>query len=344
MALSDKPISNLYKWGISFMKWKMKALSLSVLLAAPLAMTSLTAQAVTLKLAHNLQADHVVAVTLRHMAKEISDKTNGKVKVRIYGDSQMGGPRQTLEMLQQGALSMTKVSASELEPFEPAFSIFSLPYLFRSPEHFDKVVYGPVGHELEQLPKKNGFVLLAAYEAGTRSFYGKKPIREPADVKGLKIRVVSTPTTNKMIELLGGSPAPIPFGEVYTALQQGVVDAAENNIPSYVQTRHVEIAKYYSEDQHTAVPDFLAISTMAMQRLSPEQQEIVKQAARDSEKYEQKLWAAQVQKSKAEAIKLGATFIKVDKPAFQKAMKPLWDEFTKDPVKSKWLNKIEAVK
>ncbi|CAG9000236.1 MAG: Solute-binding protein [Candidatus Celerinatantimonas neptuna] len=326
------------------MNWKIKALPYTLLLAAPLTFTSFASQAVTLKLAHNLQNDHVVAVTLRHMAKEVSEQTHGKVRIRIYPDGQMGGPRQTLEMLQQGALAMTKVSASELEPFDPVFSIFSLPYLFRDTAHFNKVVYGPIGHALEQLPKKKGFVLLAAYEAGTRSFYAKKTIRTPADLKGLKVRVVSTPTTNKMIELLGGAPAPIPFGEVYTALQQGVVDAAENNIPSYVQTRHVEIAKYYSQDQHTAVPDFLAISTSALNRLTPEQRKLLEKAARDSEKYERVLWTKQVEKSRAKAIQLGAHFIKVDKVAFRKAMKPLWDQFRKDPVKDAWLEKIESVK
>lgn len=326
------------------MKWKMKALSLSVLIAAPLTFSSLSAQAVTLKLAHNLQSNHVVAVTLQHMADQIKKDTNGKVKVRIYGDSQMGGPRQTLEMMQQGALSMTKISGSELEPFEPVFSIFSLPYLFRDQDHFNKVVYGPIGHELEQLTKPKGFVLIAAYEAGTRSFYAQKPIRTPDDLKGMKVRVISTPTTNKMIELMGGSPAPIQFGEVYTALQQGVVDAAENNIPSYVQTRHVEIAKYYSQDSHTAVPDYLAISNMAWDRLTKEQQDIVMKAARDSEKYEQKLWAAQVEKSRAEAVKMGATFVDVDKAAFRKVVQPLWDEFRKDSAKDAWLEKIENVK
>lgn len=326
------------------MKWKMKALSLSVLIAAPLTFSSLSAQAVTLKLAHNLQSNHVVAVTLQHMADQIKKDTNGKVKVRIYGDSQMGGPRQTLEMMQQGALSMTKISGSELEPFEPVFSIFGLPYLFRDQDHFNKVVYGPIGHELEQLTKPKGFVLIAAYEAGTRSFYAQKPIRTPDDLKGMKVRVISTPTTNKMIELMGGSPAPIQFGEVYTALQQGVVDAAENNIPSYVQTRHVEIAKYYSQDSHTAVPDYLAISNMAWDRLTKEQQDIVMKAARDSEKYEQKLWAAQVKKSRAEAVKMGATFVEVDKAAFRKVVQPLWDEFRKDSAKDAWLEKIENVK
>ncbi|WP_408620614.1 TRAP transporter substrate-binding protein [Celerinatantimonas sp. YJH-8] len=322
----------------------MKTLSLSVLMAAPLVLSSLSAQAVTLKLAHNLQSNHVVAVTLKHMAEQVQKETDGKVKIRIYGDSQMGGPRQTLEMMQQGALSMTKISGSELEPFEPVFSIFSLPYLFRDQDHFNKVVYGPIGHELEQLTKSKGFVLIAAYEAGTRSFYAKKPIRTPDDLKGMKVRVISTPTTNKMIELMGGSPAPIQFGEVYTALQQGVVDAAENNIPSYVQTRHVEIAKYYSQDSHTAVPDYLAISNMAWDKLTEKQQQILMKAARDSEKYEQQLWEAQVKKSRAEAEKMGATFVTVDKASFRKAVQPLWDQFRKDPAKDAWLEKIENVK
>ena len=323
---------------------KMKTLTAAILMAAPLALATFTSHAmdrITLKLAHNLDAKHVVHQALAEMAKEISTASDGKMKLRIYPGGQMGGPRETLELLQNGALDMTKASASEMETFSPAFSIFSLPYLFKDQAHFNKVIYGPIGHGMMNETRDKGFISIAAYVAGTRSFYAKKPIRTPADMKGIKIRIVSTPTTIKMIELLGAAPAPIPFGEVYTALQQGVIDGAENNEPSYVQTRHVEVAKYYSEDEHTAVPDFLVISTKVWDKLTDEQRKILTTAAKHSETYEQELWDKEVAASRAEAIKEGATFVKVDKAAFRAALAPMYDDFRKDPIRGEWLSKIE---
>lgn len=323
---------------------KMKTIAAAILMAAPLALTAFSSHAmerVTLKLAHNLDTNHVVHQALAQMAKEISTASDGKMKLRIYPGGQMGGPRETLELLQNGALDMTKASASEMEPFSPAFSIFSLPYLFKDQAHFNKVIYGPVGESMMAQIRDKGFVSIAAYVAGTRSFYANKPIHTPADMKGMKIRVVATPTTIKLIELLGAAPAPIPFGEVYTALQQGVIDGAENNEPSYVQTRHVEVAKFYAEDQHTSVPDFLVISSKVLDKLSDEQKAILTTAAKHSETYEQELWDKEVAVSRKQATDAGATFIQVDKEAFRTALAPLYDDFRKDPVRGEWLTKIE---
>lgn len=323
---------------------KKTLLTRSILLSAPFLLGALSAQAVekvTLKLAHNLDTNHVVHKAIDHMAKELKDMSNGNIRLRIYPGGQMGGPRETLELIQNGALDMTKASASEMEPFASYYSVFSLPYLFNDMDHFKTVIYGPIGKDMMQGTADKGFIGLAAYLAGTRSFYAKKPIRTPADMKGLKVRVVATPTTVKLIELLGGAPAPIPFGEVYTALQQGVIDAAENNEPSYVQTRHVEVAKYYSEDQHTAVPDFLIMSTLTWNKLSDEAKQMITQAAKDSEAYEAKLWNDQVKKSRQEALAAGAQFIQVDKGPFREALAPLYDDFRTDPAKSKWLSRIE---
>lgn len=323
---------------------KMKTIAAAILMAAPLALTAFSSHAmerVTLKLAHNLDTNHVVHQALAQMAKEISTASDGKMKLRIYPGGQMGGPRETLELLQNGALDMTKASASEMEPFSPAFSIFSLPYLFKDQAHFNKVIYGPVGESMMAQTRDKGFVSIAAYVAGTRSFYANKPIHTPADMMGMKIRVVATPTTIKLIELLGAAPAPIPFGEVYTALQQGVIDGAENNEPSYVQTRHVEVAKFYAEDQHTSVPDFLVISSKVLDKLSDEQKAILITAAKHSETYEQELWDKEVAVSRKQATDAGATFIQVDKEAFRTALAPLYDDFRKDPVRGEWLTKIE---
>jgi tripartite ATP-independent transporter DctP family solute receptor len=322
----------------------MKTIAAAILMAAPLALTAFSSHAmerVTLKLAHNLDTNHVVHQALAQMAKEISTASDGKMKLRIYPGGQMGGPRETLELLQNGALDMTKASASEMEPFSPAFSIFSLPYLFKDQAHFNKVIYGPVGESMMAQTRDKGFVSIAAYVAGTRSFYANKPIHTPADMKGMKIRVVATPTTIKLIELLGAAPAPIPFGEVYTALQQGVIDGAENNEPSYVQTRHVEVAKFYAEDQHTSVPDFLVISSKVLDKLSDEQKAILTTAAKHSETYEQELWDKEVAASRKQAADAGATFIQVDKEAFRTALAPLYDDFRKDPIRGEWLTKIE---
>jgi tripartite ATP-independent transporter DctP family solute receptor len=323
---------------------KLKRLTHSLLIAAPLVFSSFAANAVehiTLKLAHNLDTSHVVHRALAKMADEIKDLSDGNIRLRIYPSGQMGGPRETLELIQNGALDMTKGSASEMEPFASYYSIFSLPYLFNDQDHFKKIIYGPIGKEMMQGTADKGFIGLAAYVAGTRSFYSKKPIHSPADMKGMKIRVVATPTTVKLIELLGGAPAPIPFGEVYTALQQGVIDGAENNEPSYVQTRHVEVAKYYSEDQHTAVPDYLIVSTSTWNKLSDEAKEIINKAAHDSELYEAQLWDEQVKQSRADALKAGAEFIKVDKGPFREALTPLYDDFRADPNKASWLTRIE---
>ncbi|WP_040976900.1 TRAP transporter substrate-binding protein [Necropsobacter massiliensis] len=297
---------------------------------------------ITLKLAHNLEQSHVVHQALSEMAKEVQKKSNGELKIRIYPSGQMGGPRETIELIQNDALDMTKASASEMESFVKEFSVFSCPYLFDDENHFKKVLFGDIGKTLADKTQKSGFNIIASYVAGTRSFYAKKPIRSPVDMKGLKIRVVSTPTTNKMIELLGASPAPIPFGEVYTALQQGVIDGAENNIPSYYQTRHVEVAKFYIEDQHTSVPDYLIISSKTWAKLDDNQKKILAEAAKNSEIYQQKLWDEETARSRAEAEKVGATFIQVDKQPFRNALQPLYSEFAKNPELEKIIDAIKA--
>ncbi|ERF78527.1 TRAP transporter substrate-binding protein [Gallibacterium anatis] len=323
---------------------KLNKLVLSGLcLALPMLFSSNSAlaQRVTLKLAHNLDQSHVVHQALEQMAKEVQEKSNGALKIRIYPSGQMGGPRETIELIQNDALDMTKASASEMEAFVKEFSVFSCPYLFDDENHFKKVLFGPIGKEITDKTTKSGFNVLASYVAGTRSFYAKKEIKSPADMKGLKIRVVSTPTTNKLIELLGAAPAPIPFGEVYTALQQGVIDGAENNIPSYNQTRHVEVAKYYIEDQHTSVPDYLIISSKTWNKLDDKQKAILAEAAHNSEVYQQKLWDEEVARSTEEAKKAGAKFITVDKAPFREALKPLYDDFNKDPSLAEIIKQIK---
>lgn len=300
------------------------------------------AEKVTLKLAHNLERSHVVHQAFEALAKDVKQLSDGKMTVRIYPSSQMGSARETMELLQNGALDMTKGSASDLESFDNVYSIYNLPFLFKDQAHFNTVVFGDVGKEIMESTKDKGFFALSAYVAGTRSFYAKKPITKPEDLKGLKIRVQASPTTIKMIELMGGSPTPISFGEVYTAMQQGVVDGAENNVPSWVQTRHIEIAKVFSEDEHASIPDFLVISTKTWEKLTPEQQQILAKAAKSSEAYQQKLWDKIDADTRAQAKAMGGEIVKVDKAPFRAAVQPLFDEFNKDPKQAALLAKFEA--
>lgn len=300
------------------------------------------AEKVTLKLAHNLERSHVVHQAFEEMAKEVKQLSDGKMTIRIYPSSQMGSARETMELLQNGALDMTKGSASDLESFDNVYAIYNLPFLFKDQAHFNKVVFGDVGKEIMDSTKEKGFFALSAYVAGTRSFYAKKPITKPEDLKELKIRVQASPTTIKMIELMGGSPTPISFGEVYTAMQQGVVDGAENNVPSWVQTRHIEIAKVFSEDEHASIPDFLVISTKTWDKLTPEQQQILAKAATDSQVYQQKLWDKIDADTRAQAKAMGGEIVKVDKAPFRAAVQPLFDDFNKDPKQAALLAKFEA--
>ena len=287
---------------------KIALFSRSLIFTSLLALTCTevsAAEKVTLKLAHNLERSHVVHQAFEEMAKDVKKMSDGQMTLRIYPSSQMGSARETMELLQNGALDMTKGSASDLESFDNVYAIYNLPFLFKDQNHFDKVVFGDVGKQIMESTKDKGFFGLAAYVAGTRSFYAKKPITKPEDLKGLKIRVQSSPTTIKMIELMGGSPTPISFGEVYTAMQQGVVDGAENNVPSWVQTRHIEIAKVFSEDEHSSIPDFLVISTKSWDKLTTKQQNILRQAAKNSETYQQKLWGKIDEDTRAQAKAMG---------------------------------------
>ena len=183
------------------------------------------------------------------------------MSVVIYPSSQLGTEREMVELLQIGSLAMTKVSASPLEGFAPEMKIFSIPYIFRDNEHFWRVLNSDLGNDLLSGVEDFRLKGLGYYDAGSRSFYtNDKPIKTPSDLNGLKIRVLNSPTAVATVRALGGAATPVAWGELYTALQQGVVDGAENNPPSYYLSRHYEIARYYSLDEHTSVPDVMLAS------------------------------------------------------------------------------------
>ncbi|USD68266.1 TRAP transporter substrate-binding protein [Vibrio sp. SCSIO 43136] len=319
---------------------------LTTLIGAALTMgaTASAYAATTLKLSHNHPRDHAVHKAMDHMAKEVKRLTDGEVKIRIYPDAQLGTQRESMELMQNGALDMVKSNAAELEAFAKDYSAFNLPYLFRDQQHYFDVQEGEIGERILASSEASGFVGLTYYNAGARSFYTSKPIKTPADLKGMKIRVQPSPSAINMVKALGGNPTPLAYGELYTALQQGVVDAAENNIPSFSLSRHSEVAKYFSMDEHTMVPDVLVISTKSLEKLSEEERKALKTAAKASSELMKELWAKSEEKERAKAQKMGVEFVQPDKAAFVEAVQPIYAELkTSNPELDKLVQEIKAV-
>ncbi|MGR5285570.1 TRAP transporter substrate-binding protein [Vibrio maritimus] len=300
--------------------------------------------ATTIKLSHNHPRDHAVHKAMDFLAKEVRQATDGEVRIRIYPDAQLGTQRESMELMQNGALDMVKSNAAELEAFSPAYSAFNLPYLFRDKDHYYSVTGGEVGREILNSSSDSGFIGVTYYDAGARSFYTSKPIETPEDLKGMKIRVQPSPSAIAMVKALGGNPTPLAYGELYTALQQGVVDAAENNIPSFSLSRHSEVSKYFSLDEHTMVPDVLVISTNTYDKLTEEQKQALMKAAEDSSEYMKELWAASEAKEREKAEKMGVTFVKPNKAAFVSAVQPMYADIEQTkPDLNQLVERIKAV-
>jgi len=281
-----------------------------------------------LKLAHVLDVTHPVHKGMVYMAEKVAQKSGGLMRVDIYPSGQLGAERDLIELLQIGSLAMTKVSTAPLEAFVPEMKIFGIPYVFRDEAHRWQVLNSAVGKKLLLAGEKYFLRGMCYYDAGSRSFYTKeRPINSPSDLQGLKIRVMKSITSVKMVQSLGGSATPIPWGELYTALQQGVVDGAENNPPSFYLSRHYEVCKYYSIDEHTAVPDILLMSTVVWESLIPQEQEWLQEAVDESVEYQKILWKEACDEALREVQKAGVQIIYPDKTPFLEAVKEMHQSY-----------------
>ncbi|SJL84018.1 2,3-diketo-L-gulonate-binding periplasmic protein YiaO precursor [Vibrio palustris] len=318
---------------------------IAMVTSSALIISSASVSATTiLKLSHNQNRTHPVHKSMTVFAKKVQEYTHGDVKIRIYPNSQLGTQRESMELLQNGALDMAKSNASELESFAPAYGAFNIPYLFHSREHFYKALTSKVGRDILNSSKGKGFIGLTYYDGGARSFYANKAIRSPADLKSMKIRVQPSPTAVQMIKLMGGSPTPLAYGELYTALQQGVVDGAENNPTALTSSRHGEVAKVYSMDEHAMIPDVLVISERSWNKLSADDQKAMRKAAKESMMYHKKLWTKVIKKSMEKAKNsMGVEFVKVKKQPFIDAVKPLHEKALNNPEIAKYVKAIDAL-
>lgn len=298
----------------------------------------------SLKLAHGLDVTHPVHDGIVFMAKKLEEKSGGKLTMEIYPSQQLGTERQMLELLQIGSLAMTKVSASILENFAPRTKVLSLPYIFKGREHAYKVQDSEIGRDLLLGGEKYWLRGLGYFDAGQRSFYTKdRPIEQPDDLNGLKIRVMESETAINMVNTLGGAPTPISWGELYTALQQGVVDGAENNPPSFYSSRHYEVCKFYSLNEHTSVPDILVIGTVAWNNLNKEEQKWVQEAADEAIVFQRELWVKAENEAIAEVKKAGVQVIHPDKTKFFEKTQEILDSYKGEPEIYELIQSIQAV-
>lgn len=298
-----------------------------------------------LKLAHGLDPSHPVHKGMVFMAERLKEKSEGKLTIDIYPSGQLGSEQQCVELLQIGSLAITKVSAAVMEGFTPKFKALGLPYVFRSQQHSYNVFDGEIGKEMLLGTEEFWIRGLCFYDAGFRSFYTiDKPINTPDDLTGLKIRVMKSQTAMEMVKALGGSPTPISWGELYTALQSGVVDGAENNPPSLYTSHHYEVCKHYSLDEHTCVPDVLIISTTVWNTLTEQEKKWLQEAADESVPVQRKYWDESVKESLRVVQEAGVTIHYPDKTKFAAKVQDLLNKHKEDEVLGDLIRRIQAVK
>lgn len=274
--------------------------------------------------AHTADVQHPVHLAMSRFGEELVRLSGNTMVVDIFPNAQLGTERELVELVQFGAISMTKVSSLSLESFSPNFGVFSLPYIFDGSEHQRRVLASDIGQEL--LDGLSGVLLkgVGYFDAGARSFYmADRPINTPDDIRGMTVRVLPSEALVKTVETFGGAATPIAFGELYAALQQGVVDGAENNPPSVLSARHHEVAKYYSLDEHVSAPDVVVMSQSVWDRLTLEQQGWAKQAMAASETYQRELWRKASDEALAEIEASGVAINRPDKAPFREAVAEL---------------------
>ncbi|HBT79268.1 MAG: TRAP transporter substrate-binding protein [Selenomonas sp.] len=299
-----------------------------------------------LRYAENQVADYPTTKGAQKFAELVKEKTNGRITVEVYDSGQLGDEKSVIEQIQFGGIDMSRVSLTPLSEFSKDLMALQMPYLYRDADHMWKVLDGDIGKKLLGSTEKDGIVGLSWYDAGARNFYNSKhEIKSMADMQGLKIRVQESGLMMDMVKALGASPTPMAYGEVYSGLQTGVIDGAENNWPSYESTSHYEVAKYYVVDEHSRIPEMQIISKQTWDKLSPDDQKILRECAAESAKYERQLWAEQEKASEQKVRDGGAVITKLSAEAreeFVKAMQPLYEKYGADY--KELIDQIRAVK
>ena len=266
------------------------------------------------------------------MGKKLEQATNSRLSIQMYPSMQLGGEKEMIEQAQVGALAIARISVGPMGPLVPELNVFNMPFMFRDTAHMEKVIDGPIGEEMLKKLSDHptaGLIGLCWMNAGTRNVYnGKKPVRTPDDLKGLKIRMMGNPLFVDTMNSLGGNGVAMGFDQLVNAMQTGVVDGAENNEPSYMTGQHFRYAKYYSMTGHLMIPEILVFSKRIFQSLSKEDQDLILKASKEAQQEQRALWYEMEKKSIDEMKKAGVEITDVaDKKQFQAAVKPVWDKY-----------------
>ncbi|MEL6868362.1 MAG: TRAP transporter substrate-binding protein [Pseudomonadota bacterium] len=277
--------------------------------------------------------DYPTTQGLHAIDRLLNERTNGEMRVRVYPGGQMGAEKDTLEIAVFGGLDLTRVNLAPVNSIVPETIVLALPFLFRSIAHSRATFDGPIGRQILDAMMPYGLRGMCYYDSGARCFYNtKRPIISPDDIAGMKIRVPQSDIYVAMIQALGANPTPIPYGEVYQSLVQGVVDGAENNYPSYESSRHFEAAGHFSLTRHIMAPELVVGSRRSWDRMSSEEQAYLQAAATDSVPIMRELWDARVGVSRQRVLERGVQVVEaVDHAAFSEKMLPVWDRFVRTP-------------
>jgi tripartite ATP-independent transporter DctP family solute receptor len=289
--------------------------------------------------------DYPVSAGMEEFARLVAERTGGRITMKIYHNAVLGDQPDAIEQVRLGGIDFGEFNLGPLGQVVPEANVVSLPFIFKSVDAMHKVMDGPVGEDIAAGLAAKGLVSLGWYDSGARSFYDtKKPITQPADLEGMKMRVMNNDLFVAMVTAMGGNATPMPYGDVYQSLQNGVIDGAENNYPSYESSGHYEAAGFYSLTEHLIIPECLCINKMLFDSLSAEDQQILRQAGQESAVLQRKLWAEREEVSKAKVIAAGVQINEIpDKSAFQAAMKPVYDKFIADnPALEPLVRKIQA--
>ncbi len=320
-----------------------RRLMLGAALAAPWIGGRASAQGVTLRAADIHPDGYPTIEGVKYMGKLVEERTGGRIRIQMFHSRQLGDEKDTLEQTRFGVIDITRVNTAPLNNLVPETLVAGLPFLFRDTAHMQKVMDGPIGEDISKGTTSHGLVTLCYYDSGARSFYTRgRAARTPEEMKGLKIRVQQSDMWVAMMRAFGANATPLPYGEVYSALQTGVVDGAENNFPSYLTARHFEVAKQYSLTEHSLTPEIVAMSKRSFDRIAKPDQEIIRQAAKESVPHMRALWVKLEEDARRQVEAGGAQVLEADKPAFAKLVQPVYDQFVRDAKLKALVDRIRA--
>ena len=322
-------------------------LSRTVALAVALALTAFATGAVAreFRAADTQSEDYPTVQALRYMGRLIAEKSGGRHQIRVFHSRQLGEEKETIEQTRAGAIDLNRTNVALIGTFVPAMNVLAMPFLFRSIEHLQKVLDGPIGNEILGSFETYGFVGLAFYDSGARSIYNSvRPVRSVADMKGLRLRVQQSELMSDMIKALGAEAIELPYGQVLTGLATRLIDGAENNWPSFVTTDHYKYAGFYTLTEHTMSPEVLVMSQKAWESLSPEDRKIFREAAMRSSQFMREKWKDLEDRSRAQARAAGVTIVSdFDRKPFEAAMAGIYAKAQRDPAAAQLIERIRKV-